>query len=158
MAINDESLKEFRKSLRILEREIDIELKDETNCCGVTLSQCHILLELYNSSDVSVSSLSEAFGLDKSTLSRTVDGMVADGLIERRINSDDRRSFELILTAKGVEKINLINAGCNAYYAELLKQIPAGKHRIILESLKLLGVAMRRMRDGEKKSCCNIIK
>ena len=35
----------FRGILRLLEREIGFQTDSESVCCGVTLSQCHVMME-----------------------------------------------------------------------------------------------------------------
>jgi DNA-binding MarR family transcriptional regulator len=157
MNANERSISEFRTILRKLEREIDIELKGETSCCGVTLSQCHILMELSDHGETSIKTLSESFGLDKSTLSRTIDGMVEAGLIVRKTNKNDRRFYDLSLTETGAEKAGYINDQCNIYYKELLKNIPAKKHPMIMESVMLLATSMKSLRSNKKDaSCCTV--
>jgi DNA-binding MarR family transcriptional regulator len=157
MVLNKDTIITFRGLLRILERELDFELKGETICCGVTLSQCHILLELCDKEETSIKELSESFGLDKSTLSRTIDGMVIEGLVERKTNSNDRRYYDLSLSEKGKAKSDYINSMCNIYYEQLFKNIPEEKHQMIIESLSLIGKSMLELRKNGKNSsatCC----
>jgi DNA-binding MarR family transcriptional regulator len=153
METNKQIVENFRSILRKLEREIDIELKGETSCCGVTLSQCHILMELSELGETTVGELSDSFGLDKSTLSRTIDTMFEAGFIERKTNKDDRRYYDLSLTKKGESKAVQINSGCNTYYQQLLNGIPENKRSMIMESINLLSNSMRNLRK-EKKGCC----
>ena len=79
-------IQEFRSKLRILDREIEKQLKTETSCCGVSMAQCHTMLELMSNDGISIIDLAKMLELDKSTLSRTVDGLVNAGLIKRKTN------------------------------------------------------------------------
>jgi hypothetical protein len=79
------SIREFRKHLRQLEREVGYSMASETACCGVTLAQCHHLLEVDARGSTSITELATALELDKSTLSRTVDGACRAGLLSREI-------------------------------------------------------------------------
>ena len=101
-------LTSFRRQLRVLEREVIRELEAQTDCCGVTLAQCHVLLELADSI-LSLSGLSELLSLDRSTLSRTVDGLVKAGLVERSDDPSDRRTLRLVLTPAGTAKVAYID-------------------------------------------------
>jgi DNA-binding MarR family transcriptional regulator len=151
-----ESVRDFRKMIRILEREFASELALETSCCGVSLAQCHALLELEALGKVSLSELAEAAGLDKSTLSRTVDSLVRDGLVERLTNDDDRRAVHLSLSKKGRLRADQINGMCDEYYGRLLTVIPKSSHRMVIEAFGLVGNAMTRIRQSG--ACCVGIK
>jgi len=59
----------FLEKLRQLEREIGWQLESDTECCGVTLTQCHIILEIGKTGESSVVDLATVLGLDTSTLS-----------------------------------------------------------------------------------------
>lgn len=150
MGINNNYIENLRRRIRFLGRELDFQLKSEIICCGITLSQCHIILELAEKKESSVKELSETFGLDKSTLSRTIDSMVEAGYINRNPNKEDRRFFKLSLTEKGTEKAEYINSQCNKYYADFLKDIPKDKQEMIMESVSLLGDIMSKFRK-----CCD---
>jgi DNA-binding MarR family transcriptional regulator len=143
------ALKFLRSKIRILEREFEYQLKSDTVCCGVTLPQCHIILELADRDKVSITELSGTFGLDKSTLSRTVDSMVDAGFVNRNTKDEDRRFYDLTLTKKGKDKAEFINSRCNEYYSELLKDISEEKQNMIIEGVSLLSDIMQKVR-----TCC----
>jgi len=150
------SLVAFRRHLRVLEREIVRQLEADTGCCGVTLAQCHALLEL-SAVPSSLTSLATALELDISTLSRTVDGLVRAGLVERSDDVSDRRALRLSLTAAGAAKVAFIDETCNAYYAQLLAGMSEREQRCVLQAVGLLGERMRRLRGAvpsRKDGCC----
>lgn len=150
--MNNEKIKTFRKSLRVIEREIEKQLKIETSCCGVTLTQCHVLMELDLIGESSLIDLSNILDLDKSTLSRVIDGMVNIDLLKREIDTDDRRYMKITLTENGKKAANNINLLCDKYYNSLFNNIPEEKHRIIIESIELLGSSMK---DIKKENTLN---
>jgi DNA-binding MarR family transcriptional regulator len=141
----------FRRDLRVLEREIARQLESPTTCCGVTLAQCHALLEL-SSADVSLGGLAGALELDVSTLSRTVEGLVRAGLVERSADPADRRAVRLRLTAAGGERVATINEMCNRDYARVLGELGDSERRAVVRAVRVLGDLMRRVRTGA--SCC----
>jgi DNA-binding MarR family transcriptional regulator len=138
---------EFRRDLRVLEREIVRQLGGETACCGVTLAQCHALLELADA-ELSLSSLAATLGLDVSTLSRTVDGLVRAGLVERVADDNDRRAVRLTLAPPGRAKAGDINTRCNRYYAALLGGMSEREQQCVLRAVRLLGSSMRSLHAG----------
>lgn len=145
-------IQRFRKSLRLLERLVSGQLKDETSCCGVTAAQCHVMLELSDKGNAHISELAEEFGLDRSTLSRTIDGLVSAGMAKRSEDPDDRRYSRVTLTGKGKEKVSHIDKLCNEDYTKLFSFIKETKRSAVIESIELLTAAMDRFR--KTVSCC----
>ncbi|MGK5682568.1 MarR family winged helix-turn-helix transcriptional regulator [Actinoplanes sp. URMC 104] len=62
--------------------------------------------------------LAERSGLDPSTVSRAVAAAVAQGLVERRVDSADRRASALALTAAGHDLL----AAAGVWFDDLLEQ------------------------------------
>ncbi len=155
MEITKDYVMDFRKKLRILEREIGIELKNETSCCGVTLAQCHILLELNESESLSISEIADILGLDSSTLSRTIDGLVEKGFVTRTTDINDRRAVQLNLSENGIKKVESINEQCNNTYREFLQFIPEDKIASVLEVMELIAEGLKNLRKGSAgERCC----
>jgi DNA-binding MarR family transcriptional regulator len=99
----------LRKQLRVIEREVERQLKSQTLCCGVTSAQCHVLLELAEGGASSLVELSERLKLDTSTLSRTVDSLVRAGHVTRITDPANRRYVLVGLTRKGRQKVEFID-------------------------------------------------
>jgi DNA-binding MarR family transcriptional regulator len=148
------SIREFRKNLRVLEREVGLSMASETGCCGVTLAQCHLLLEAELRGQTSITELASLLELDKSTLSRTVDGMCRAGLLNRDPDPTSRRQQVISLTEKGREKAASINRLCDASYTRLFDFIPPDKRHAVVESAAALAEAMRQMRKNPESPCC----
>ncbi|HEY1405366.1 MAG TPA: MarR family transcriptional regulator [Spirochaetota bacterium] len=147
-----ETVRDFRRSLRLLEREFEVALSAETKCCEITIPQCHAMLELEISGEISLSDLAVRLDLDKSTLSRTVESLVRDDLAIRTTDGGDRRAVKIKLSEKGIQKVKSINVLCDRYYGDLFQSIPASMHASVIESIDVLAKAMNDYRNGE--SCC----
>jgi len=146
----DVEIGRFRRDLRVLEREIARSLSSETGCCGVTLAQCHLLMEVAEKGRTGVTELSAVLELDKSTLSRAVDGLVQSGLLNREPDPENRRCQVVSLTPKGRKKADSINGLCDESYRLMFSFIPEGKRASVAEAVSLLGTAMHCMR----RECC----
>ncbi|HHV61963.1 MAG TPA: MarR family transcriptional regulator [Firmicutes bacterium] len=142
----------LRRLLVELVRAVQLLEKSEVGCCGVTLSQCHLLLEISSrkEGETSLSELTAALGLDLSTVSRVADGLVRRGLLKREADPWDRRRLALFLTNTGRELVETINRGMNEYVQEILRQIPTEKRQVVLEGLDLLVEATKKLKGG----CC----
>jgi DNA-binding MarR family transcriptional regulator len=149
-----DTVKGFREKLRQLEREIVRQLKDDTECCGVTLAQCHIIVEIGNSKETSVVDLSTILGLDTSTLSRHINGMVNLGLVDRVLNPKDRRYVSITLTDQGRKAYQAIEDICNTKYTKLFELIPKAKHKQVLEGFYLLVDAVVATGKQDGLGCC----
>jgi len=148
-------VRSFRKHLRVLEREIELTLASQTGCCGVTVAQCHLLLEVELRGETSVTELASALELDKSTLSRAVDGLYRAGLLHRQTDPASRRQQVIRLSEGGRAKADSINALCDRFYASLLDSISDDKRQAVIESVALIGEAMRDLRRKEGNPCRN---
>ncbi len=150
--MNSQKIESFRKSLRAIERDIFSQFKDGISCCGISLAQCHVILEIGLRKLTNISQLSENLSLDKSTLSRTIDGLVNLNFIERTPDPNDRRFMKLSLTEAGEKVFNNINDFCNQDYQNIFDHIPKEKHDQVIESISLLAQAMIEIRKSKSQS------
>ena len=146
-------IRTFRKNLRRIEREIVSQLKDETTCCGVSLAQCHALLEIGQQKETTISDLAYTLKLDKSTLSRTIDGLVRIGHVDRVINPNDRRFMRIALSDQGISVYDSINQTCDTFYTNVFQHIPDEKHDQVIEGLGLLVDAFISAKNETSETC-----
>lgn len=145
-------IRNFRGVLRQFEREIFIQ-NNESCCNGVTLAQCHTLLEVESKGKESITELSKTMGLDKSTISRTVEGLVGIGLVDRSIPAENRRMAAVQLTKTGKKTCDSINSNNDKYFDEVLSILSVSEKN---ELIRLLDIVTRRMVQlrSEEKDCC----
>jgi DNA-binding MarR family transcriptional regulator len=146
-------IREFRETLRRFERLVAAQLKGSSCCSGVTLAQCHALLEIEARQNLSLGELAQGLGLDKSTLSRTVDGLVNIGLVERVFHPQDRRSVQLSLTSQGQQTCDRINNGNDEIFNRVLERIEPRNRSDILRGFQALVAAMAAEMDGGCAVC-----
>lgn len=68
---------------------------------AITVPKWRVLAVLSGRQDCTMSRLAELTTIDRTTLTRTLDQMVDEGLVERRGDAEDRRSVLLRLSAAG---------------------------------------------------------
>jgi len=139
---------EFRELLRLLVRKLGGFDKTQFSCCGITLAQCHALVEIGRTGTLSLNDLSEILGLDNTTLSRTVNNLVHEGLVNRGLNLDDRRYVVITLTPKGYDLFQNIEKNMGEYYQKVMLLIPVEKRNQVVESLKII------LQSMEQNPCC----
>lgn len=142
--MDETSALEFSDSIRVIERKLDRQFSSGDCCCGITVPECHMLMALHQKGGMTIKQLSLFLDLDKSTVSRTADGLFKSGLIERLENPEDRRYTDLRLTGKGFKLTDEINGIWNNIYDEIFLNIPGDKHSIVIESFKLFAGALRK--------------
>jgi DNA-binding MarR family transcriptional regulator len=116
--------------------------KSDAACCGITIGQCHTLVEIGRSGGISLNELSERLNLDKSTMSRTVDNLVNGGFVERQTDSEDRRYAKISLTLQGIELFTVINQSMKTYLQAMFEQIPEDKQELVKTALPYLLTAV----------------
>jgi DNA-binding MarR family transcriptional regulator len=132
------AIERFRAKLREIERSVWMATKSEALCCGVTLAQCHAILEIGAAGSLNLKDLANRLGLDTSTLSRTVESLVKDVLVERTPSKEDRRATVIRLTEKGIAARDRINATWNRICRDMFRCIPGEKHEQLIESVSIL--------------------
>ncbi|MBM3284970.1 MAG: MarR family transcriptional regulator [Candidatus Aminicenantes bacterium] len=145
-----ERIRRLREKLRQLERAMDGCFRAEGGCCGLTLSQCHTLLEVGYRGEVSLIDLATTLGLDPSNLSRTVNGLVLLGLINRMTSEKDRRYVAISLTGQGKKVFDEIESIFSRYYSGVLGLIPDDKKDVVVESIALFADAVREFNDANE--------
>jgi DNA-binding MarR family transcriptional regulator len=149
--MNSGLIREFRITMRKVQRSLGWLSKNDAACCGITVAQCHALLEIGSSDGIALNDLASALNLDTSTISRTIDNMVRDSLVERKANPDDRRYVDLSLTDTGQKIFDDINSTFDQFYADLFHSIPTEKHQQVIESIDLLAKALSQTKNN---TCC----
>lgn len=147
-------IRNFRKALRRFDRLNEIL---NTSCCsGITMAQCHVLLEIEEFAEITTNQLVENLKLDKSTLSRTIDKLVNGGLVGRKISKQDRRFTFLFLTEKGKLKCDEINETNDKTYEQIFKTISTEDPDDIVLHFKILVEALNNFiqYSDQNNKCC----
>jgi DNA-binding MarR family transcriptional regulator len=138
----------LRESVRLLVRKLGVLERGDASCCDITLSQCQTIVEIGRARKMSMNLLSEVLGLDKSTVSRSIDKLVNDGIIVRETDSEDRRSVTLQLSEKGQSIFEEVEKRMAIYFDGVVAAIPAEKREQVVESMQYLAQALKGIR------CC----
>ena len=127
------TIRKFRDDLRKFERILEVQ-NSESCCCGVTLSQCHTLMELNDIRTITLNELSQRLELNKSTVSRTVESLVRSELVSRENPAENRRIAVIALTEKGRAVCKQINDGNDQYFRKILSVVPRLELPVFLNS------------------------
>ncbi|MCR4434819.1 MAG: MarR family transcriptional regulator [Clostridiales bacterium] len=145
---NTKDSRQLREMMRLLERKLGILEESEVACCGITMAQCHALVEVGRAKNISLNELAELLNLKNSTMSRTVNNLVNSELVKRDIDPQDRRYITISLTESGTKIYEGIEESMNLYYKRVYDWIPEDKRGQVMESLQILLEAI------SKNECC----
>ena len=135
----------FREILRIFDQELF--LQNNASCCnGISLAQCLTLLEIEKNNEISVSELAKNLSLDKSTVSRTVDGLVNINMVNRDTPKENRRLALINLTDSGKQICSTINYTNDSYVREVLNDFTEEEREEFLRLFKKLASNMATYR------------
>ena len=144
----------FRELIRTLEKKFGVLEDNEFSCCGITLAQCHALVEIGRAGEISLNELAQLNNLENSTMSRTVNNLVNSGLAERNLDTRDRRFVTIALTAEGHSLFESIEVEMDKYFKEIFSHIPKDKEAQVLESLTLVVDAINKSSCCDQNNCC----
>lgn len=122
------------------------------DCCGTTGTQCHLLVELGRSGPMPLVELGQRLGLEKSWVSRAVDGLADRGLATREPNPLDARSWLVTLTADGEARVRELNATLDNHASHLLDRLDERERGQVEQTLTLILKALREQTDVA--ACC----
>lgn len=132
----------FGEELKQLERKLGVFDQFQVSCCGISQGQCFTLAELGRAEGGSLGELAVRLGVDSSTMSRTVNGLVDCGLVERSLDPADRRYVVLTLTTQGKKIYSEIETAIEQQVAKVWQAIPSNKREQVIESLQILVAAL----------------
>lgn len=95
------------RSLRVFKGQVAEELKNMD--FELSLEQYVILYMINSSCDLIQQDLANHLQKDKSLIVRQIDGLIEKQYLVRLTNKEDKRKKNLILTPKGLEKMNQMN-------------------------------------------------
>lgn len=134
----------LRDLLRRAVRVLGLLERHEVACCGVSLAQCYALCEVAARPGISVGELAERLGVDPSTASRTVEGLVRMGAVERVPVPGNRRAVALSVTAAGAAMLASLDARAEADARRVWEALPGERRAAILEAVDTLLDALER--------------
>lgn len=142
-------IKKFREYTRQLECHLGNMNQSDCCCCGVSTTQCFIIVEIGRKPGISVKELAEILRVDKSGISRSVEELVQKGFVERNPSKEDRRYVVLNLLPKGQARFEKIENDMYIKFKEVLEQIPEKKREQVVEALRLYNEACTKVEETE---------
>ncbi|WMW80800.1 MarR family winged helix-turn-helix transcriptional regulator [Undibacterium cyanobacteriorum] len=115
---------------------------------GASNVQCHVLTELLRVDGLTQQALAERLSLDKAWISRAVESLVSDGVVQKSPHESDGRSMKLSLTALGRIRAEKLEQTLNAHAIRMFEHIPSEQHAQIHDALAIL---IEALQDSQKQ-------
>ena len=126
---------------------VQLQREDVSRCDNTTSTQCSILTELGRNGEMTLADLGRRVGLDKGWMSRTVEGLAEEGLINKAPSETDRRTILITLSAAGTDRYEALNSTLNAQAERVINQISSGDRDCVFQALELLQAALQHERQ-----------
>jgi DNA-binding MarR family transcriptional regulator len=111
---------------------------------GVTQAEAHVLAQLDRHGPQTVGELQRGFGHKRSTLTNVLDRLDLRGLIERRLNPHDRRSFIVATTREGARSARHVTEVLDALERRVRREVS----RRDVDGLRAVVEALGRLADA----------
>ena len=119
--------------------------RDAIESFAITVGQFHILRRIRDGID-SVSKLAEDRHTSLPTISRAVEVLVKQGLIERQVNPSDRRNVQLSLTKEGSSLMETLFNNTREWMASSMANLSEAE----IEAILIAGDALKRAFTDER--------
>ena len=136
------TVRSVREASRSMVRELGM-LGDAHAAQGVTNSQVHALVELEKEGALSVVELAERLRLEKSSVSRLIDGMQAQQWVKAASDPADARRKILTLTAAGEKKVSAVHADADGRVQRALQGLSPQDQKTVLRGIDLYARALK---------------
>jgi DNA-binding MarR family transcriptional regulator len=111
------------------------------------VSQAYALSALARRGPLAMGALAADLGLSVSTLTRTVDALVARSLVRRIPDPEDRRVLRVELTPRGRKLWGQLEAELLAIDADVLRSLSPREREAVIRAMKLLAAATDAWRE-----------
>ena len=119
--------------------------RDRVGYHGLTITQSYVMEIVIRRGRLTLNELAAAMNLDKSTLSRVVDGLEKKGAVKRTTNPADGRSTLIAATPSGKQRRQRIEADIIAENAKILSGFkPAVRRQLVVLTRALTQAARDR--------------
>src|SRR6478736_360237 len=115
---------------------------------GMTRAQWAVLFRLQRNEGLKQSELADLLEVQPITLTRLIDRLCENGLIERRSDPNDRRAKRLFLTPAAKPVLERVTAAAETMMARVLEGLDPAVHGAMRSSLTLMKSNLRQIIQG----------
>ena len=143
-------VKRSRQSFTRLARFFNQLMREQLGCGPVTVQQCYTLEALANG-PLSMKELAAEVALHQSTLTRVVEKLEKQNLVQRTRKSGNQRSVEARLTDAGEQTYLFLDAAGSQMISDLLDLIPKERRVAIVDAMEELASLLNPNNEAFQK-------
>ena len=143
-------VKRSRQSFTRLARFFNQLMREQLGCGPVTVQQCYTLEALMDG-PLSMKELAAEVALHQSTLTRVVEKLEKQSLVQRTRKPDNQRSVEVQLTDAGQQTYFFLDAAGSRMVSDLLDLIPTDRQPGIVDAMEELANLLNPNNEAFKK-------
>lgn len=128
-------VKRSRQSFTRLARFLNQLMREQLGCGPVTVQQCYTL-EALRDGPLPMKDLAAEVALHQSTLTRVVEKLEKQNLVQRTRIPDNQRSVEVCLTDAGQQTYIFLDAAGSQMISDLLDLIPNERRAAIVDAME----------------------
>ena len=154
------SLEEFRKAdptaipigklISIIARGHNIYLNHNLKDLDITATQMHLLYEISNQDNINQENIALRCNINKGAVARSIRKLEEKGLVEREIDTENRRQNKVSLTEKGRKTLYQSSKIFNNWELEVFSDNEAEK-QALQKTLKEIAIRTIELNLGEKQ-------
>jgi DNA-binding MarR family transcriptional regulator/GNAT superfamily N-acetyltransferase len=133
-AVSDDLIATVRSFNRFYTRRLGV-LEQQLYNSPFSLTEARVLYELAHRDHPAAKAIGSGLGLDAGYLSRIIQNFQDRGLLTRRASAEDRRQFNLSLTAKGRQAFDRLDRSSRDDVAAMLENLSPGNARHLVQAM-----------------------
>lgn len=146
----------LQRAIVALLRRFEYRDRSEICCHGISVAQCHTLEAVVEQGEPTMGELAARLFVSVSTMTRLVDGLERQGLVERKLDLKDRRAWRVLPTAAGRALADRIRGELAAGAAAVLAKIEEQHRESVIFAVEELTRAVDAWRSAAtaEGGCC----
>jgi len=133
--------------LQAVNRGIFEQVKDLLDKYGFPAASMLIMHQIKDQQGITLSEVARRTGLAKSHVSKTIDGLAEQGLVEKRTDPCDQRLVRLHTTDKSMQHFGPMRAEIRLRLADLVALLPEEKVDTLVDGLQTLKALLAKGND-----------
>lgn len=121
----------MRAVMKKIEKNLNLQLEE----AGVTIPQSFVLSYLLKDNGATLKEIGNKSLIDSSSMTVLVDKLERDGLVERQLDTQDRRAIRVFITEKGREVGNKVAQIGNDFNSHLYDLLGEGNQKEFIHGL-----------------------
>lgn len=119
---------------------------------GISQAEYNCLTQFFDSGTIGMKELGERLDITPGGVTRIITGLEEKGIVERRIDSEDRRGINVILTKRGERIVGDIRSTSLGLHAEIIERIDPSSRRNVIDAIEKLVSAINDWLEANRET------